>query len=472
MTLLFEANGLRLLLALFSAAAVIAQSPQREPAASLAIRDVTVVATAAAQFSGPVTLIIRGDRIAAIGPTDQVPIPPATRIVEGAGRFLMPGLIDMHTHLSKTRASSMGLFVVNGVTTVRDMGGDYEELRRWRRAVTTGRRIGPRILMAGPILESQSNLDRMRRDSPAKRVEPFERVRIGIRSPMDAQATVARLAELEIDFLKVRTIQDRQTYMALNEAANAHGMPLVGHAPPFPALTVLEAGQDGIEHGFPRKSVPQIRDERLVLWRRFAAAGVSVTPTLVTVQQILGPLDHLRALLTDDAGTIDPRRRYLAKYLIRDWREQLLLISAARRQILLTGRGKRLDEFREMHESGMELLVGTDAGMLNVYPGSSVHDEMALFVKELRLSPAEAIDRATRRSARVLGIGDSVGTIERERVADLVLLDGDPLRDITNTRRIQGVVLRGRYYARDDLERIRDQVLIEPDLRVDNWGRR
>ena len=99
MTLLFEANGLRLLLALFSAAAVIAQSPQREPAASLAIRDVTVVATAAAQFSGPVTLIIRGDRIAAIGPTDQVPIPPATRIVEGAGRFLMPGLIDMHTHL-------------------------------------------------------------------------------------------------------------------------------------------------------------------------------------------------------------------------------------------------------------------------------------------------------------------------------------------------------------------------------------
>lgn len=469
MKLLYEANALRLLLVPFFTAALIAQSPQQSTA-SLAIRGVTVVT--AARYSGPVTLITRGDRIAEIGPTGEIRIPAGTRIIDGTGKYLMPGLVDMHTHLSRTRASSLALFVVNGVTTVRDMGGDYEEIRSWRRAVVAGTRIGPRILMAGPMLESQRNIDRMRRDPPAKRVEPFERTRIGIGSPKEARAAVARLAEMEIDFLKFRTIQDRQTYLALNEAANAHGIPLIGHALPFSALAVLEAGQDGVEHGFPPEFIPRNREQRLALWRRFAAAGVPITPTLVAVDQVLEPLDHLRALVAADGGKVDPRRPYLAKFLIRDWREQLLLVSAARRQILLADRGQRLNAFREMHESGMELLIGTDAGILNVYPGSSVHDEMALFVNELGLTAAEAIDRATRRSARTLGIGDSVGTIERGKIADLVLLDGDPLRDITNTRRIKGVLLRGRYYARNDLERIRAQVLIAPDIRVDNWGRR
>jgi hypothetical protein len=265
----------------------------------------------------------------------------------------------------------------------------------------------------------------MRRDPPATRVEPFERTRIGIGSPKEARAAVARLAQMEmIDFLKFRTIQDRQTYLALNEAANAHGIPLIGHAPPFSALAVLEAGQDGVEHGFPPKSVPRNREQRLALWRRFAAAGVPIRPTLVAVDQVLEPPDHLRALVAADGGTVDPRRPYLAKFLIRDWREQLLLVSAARRQILLADRGQRLNEVREMHESGMELLVGTDARILNVYPGSSVHD------------------------------------------------GSDPSRDITNTRRIEGVLLRGRYYARNDLETIRAQVLIAPDIRVDRWGRR
>lgn len=336
----------------------------------------------------------------------------------------------------------------------------------------TGMSIGPRILMAGPILESQTTIDRMRRDPPAKRVEPFERTRIGIRSPEEARAVVDRLAQTEIDFLKFRTVQDRQTYVALNDAANASGIPLIGHAPSLPALAVLEAGQDGIEHGFPQSFVPRSREQRLALWRRFAAAGVPVTPTLVAVERILQPLDHLRAVVADEHGTVDPRRRYLAKFLIRDWREQLLLVSAARQQILPASPGQRFDEFREMREAGMELLVGTDAGTLDVYPGWSVHDEIALFVARLGMTAAEALDRATRRSALMLGIGDSVGTIERGKIADLVLLGGDPLRDIANTRRIEGVVLRGRYYARSELERIRDTVRFAPDIQVDRWGRR
>jgi imidazolonepropionase-like amidohydrolase len=108
------------------------------------------------------TVLIRDDRIAAIGPAAETVIPAGARSIEGAGKFLAPGFIEMHARLSKARASALGLFVANGVTTLRDMGGDYEELLRWRRDVQTGARIGPRILMAGPILEASRNVERMR----------------------------------------------------------------------------------------------------------------------------------------------------------------------------------------------------------------------------------------------------------------------------------------------------------------------
>src|SRR5688572_24263739 len=220
------------------------------PRGVLAIRNVTVVAGTGGASMPAMTIIVRGDRIAAIGPAAAVAIPAGARVVDGAGKFLLPGLIDMHVHVSKTRGSALGLFVANGVTTVRDLGGDYDELLRWRREVTAGIRIGPRIFMAGPILESTANIARMRKDPPSERVEPFDRMRIGIGSPDEARAAVARLASMEIDFIKVRTVHDRDTYLALNEAANTHGIPLVGHVPPYSAATILEAGQDGVDHGF------------------------------------------------------------------------------------------------------------------------------------------------------------------------------------------------------------------------------
>jgi imidazolonepropionase-like amidohydrolase len=352
------------------------------------------------------------------------------------------------------------------------MGGDYDELRQWRREVTGGTRIGPRILMPGPILESPANIARMRKDPPSERVEPFDRMRIGVGSPQEARATVARLAATEIDFIKIRTVHDRDTYLALNEAANAHGIPLVGHTPPYSAHVIFEAGQDGIDHGFSRAFDKETREERLTVWRRYAAAGVPIVPTLAIADAILTPIDRLRAIVEDEAGKVEPRRRYLSKFLMLDWREQLLEQSVEGQQQFRKFADQGVQNIREMHEAGMDLLAGTDTGVINLYPGSSLHDELAIFVKDIGMTPAEAIERATHRSARYLRIGDSVGTIERGKIADLVLVDADPLLDITNTRRISGVILRGQFYDRDGLEKIRAQVLAAPDIKVDNWGRK
>ena len=455
-------------------AAVLAGAAQpAEPPATIAFRDVTVIPATGGPPIPHATVLVRGDRIAAVGPASDTIVPTGAHIVDGTGRYLIPGLIDLHVHSSKARASSLGLYVANGVTTVRDMGGDHEELLRWRREITAGERIGPRMLIAGPYLESASNIERMRRDPPAERIEPFDRIRIGVGSPEEARKTVAALAVRELDFLKIRTVQDRETYLALNEAANAHGLKLVGHVTGIPPEVVLEAGQDGVDHWFYPSLEGLTRDQRLAVWRRFAERRVPIVPTLVTLfESVFAPTERLRAVAADVEGLVDSRRMYISRYTVLDWREQAEETSDERRAAVrkLWDDVMRRD-LREMHEAGMDVLAGSDVTVVNIFPGFSLHDEIALFVKELGMKPEEVLERATSRSARFLGLGDSVGTVERGKVADLVLLDGNPLDDIRNTRRIAAVVLRGSLFDEERLSAVLDAVESHPDRQKDDWGR-
>jgi len=439
----------------------------------LAIRNVTVIPGTGTQPMANATLLIRNERIVAIGPTAEIVVPTGAIMIEGAGKFLLPGFIEMHAHILKARASALGLFVANGVTTVRDMGGEHEELLRWRRDVRAGLRLGPRMLIAGPYLESASNIERMRKDPPEERVEPFERIRIPVASPEQARRIVAELAARELDFLKIRTVQNRETYLALNEAANAHGIPLVGHVTGIPPEVVLAAGQDGVDHGFYPTFDGQTREQRLAIWRKFAERGIAIVPALVTLFEATFPsTERLRAVVEDENGKLDPRRQYLSKYLVLDWREQVLEADEQRRQFSRKIWDDVLRrDLREMHEAGMDLLVGSDVAVLNVYPGFSIHDEMALFVSELGMTPAEVIERATQRSARFLRISESVGTVERGKVADLVLLEANPLEDIRNTRRIAAVILRGTLYDGVGIKQILAAVRTARDRRIDDWGR-
>ena len=456
-------------------------SAPREPASTteaqtgraIAIRNVTVIPVTGASPIANATVVITGERITAVGPATKVKIPQGARVINGTGKFLLPGFIEMHAHLSKTRASSMGLFIANGITTLRDMGGDHEELLRWRREIRSGTRLGPRILMAGPYLESARNIERMRKDPPSERVEPFERTRIGVGSPDEARRVVADLAKREIDFIKIRTVQDRETYLALNKAADEHGLKLVGHVTGIPPEVVLASGQDGVEHLFYPSLTSKNADERIAFWKKFAERGIVVVPTLVALfEGTFPPTDKLRAVVEDEKGAVDPRRPYISKYLVLDWREQVLEATDQRRQTLR----KNWDDIarrdlREMHQAGVELLVGSDVAVLNVFPGYSLHDEMALFVSELGMTPGEVIERATRRSAKFLGLADQIGTVEEGKIADLVLLDANPLDDIHNTKRISAVILRGTVYEQPGIKRILDDVRAAPDIRVDDWGR-
>ena len=165
------------------------------------------------------------------------------------------------------------------------MGGDHEELLRWRREIRAGSRVGPRMFIAGPYLEAASRVERMRKDPPSERIEPFERLRIPIGSPDDARRVIGELAKKEVDYIKIRTVQDNDTYLALNEAAHANKLRLTGHVPTgMDPEFVLKAGQDDIEHGFFPPLKIASRDERLALWRKFAARGTVVVPTMVVIK--------------------------------------------------------------------------------------------------------------------------------------------------------------------------------------------
>ncbi len=436
------------------------------------IRNVTVIPMTGAGPLARQTVIVQGDRIAAIGPTASVRIPARASVVDGSGKYLIPGLFEMHAHTSKTRASALALYVTHGITTIRDQGSEHAEVQRWRDEIRRGARVGPRMLIAGPYLESLRNIERMRRDPPEERVEPFERARIPVGSPQDAARVIDSLGVLEIDHFKIRTVQDRATYIALGRAASARGMRLTGHVvTPSPAV-FLESGQSGVDHGFPLEIDSLPREERMAFWRQLAAHDVGVVPTLVVATEHgLKSKQHLDSVMADSAGAIQRLRPYLSAFTLLDWREQVEEASPERRAYFERAWPIALRHTREMREAGIRIMAGSDVAVLNIFPGTSLHEELRLFVDSVGMTPTEALASATRRPAEWLGLADSVGTIAVGKVADLVLLAADPLADITNTRRIDAVVVRGRLHRRRDLDALLSAVKAMPDLRANDWLR-
>lgn len=439
---------------------------------AVAIRNVTVIPMTGAGPSADQTVMVRDGRIAEIGPAAQVRVPAGATVVDGTGKFLIPGLFEMHAHTSKTRASALGLYVVYGVTSIRDQGSEHAEVLRWRREIRTGTRVGPRMVIAGPYLESLRNIERMRRDPPETRVEPFERARVPVGSPEEARRVIDSLAALELDHFKIRTVQDRETYLALANAAHAHGKRLVGHVVTASPAVFLAAGQDGVDHAFPIGIDSLPREERMAFWRQLATRDVGVVPTMVVAtESVFRPLDYFQRLVADTTAAVHPLRPYLSAFLILDWREQVEEVTPERRAFFDRAWPVGLKHVREMREAGVRLMTGSDVAVLNIFPGTSLHEELRLFVDSVGMSPMEALASATRKPAEWLGLGDSVGTIKSGKVADLVLLDADPLADIENTRRIAAVVLRGRLFRRSDLEALLAAVATMPDHRVNDWVR-
>ncbi len=437
----------------------------------IVIQDVTVIdGTGAAPRSG-MSVVVEGRRIKAVTRGHSVRHPPSARVIDGSGKYLIPGLWDMHVHLRDLDAT-VPLFVVNGVTTVRDMGSDLAATLALRRRIETGEVVGPRIRTAGLAVESRSWLgqyvDLMREQgADEERIASFLRSRITAGDPAEARAAVDSLIGLGVDFVKVRHAESQAVLEALGAAAAEAGVQLVGHYVWVTGLAEsARAGQRSIEHnilpGFHQKS----QEEKHDIFSALQENGTHFTPTLVTNESQTMSFDRLLALAEDRAGSVDYRNRYVSASIRESWLETIELDAADTDRPPPEVIQQMIDDsnafLRDARASGVKMLAGTDVPTTGTFVGFSLHDELALLVDTYGLSPMEALQSATADAAAFLGMDDDVGTIAEGMRADLILVEANPLVDITNTRRIDTVIADGRVFDRA----AREQLLFEIESAV------
>ena len=447
-------------LALGAAAGYADESASTAP---LAITHVTVIDATGAPPKADVTVIVKDQRIAELGRSDEVSAPAHAIVVNGRGKYLIPGLWDMHVHevfgdwLPRDERVVLPLFVANGITGVRDMGGELDVLKEWRTRIAAGRLLGPRMYIAGPML-----------DGPTPRFPSS----VPIANAADGRRAVDDLRVRGADFIKIQSLIPRDGYFAAADEAKKSGLTFVGHVPDaVRASEASDAGQKSIEHFTGIFEGSSTIEDQLLKGPKSVGRNVSTydparAKALIALMarnrtwQVPTLVWERGQWLIDD---IDLSHDPLTKYAPAAWKDRTWPMFV--RAILhdmdtdpLPVRRKfvqmELDMTLAMFRAGVPFMAGTDtAAGVHIFPGFSLHDELGLFVRA-GLTPMQALQTATRNPAEFMGRLADLGTAERGKLADLVLLDANPLDDIANTKRIRAVVLAGRYLNRAALDRL------------------
>jgi imidazolonepropionase-like amidohydrolase len=421
---------------------------------AIAITDVSVIDGRDSTIRTSQTVIVRGSRIASVGPAASARIPAGARVVNGRGKFLVPGFWDMHVHTAIAGGRPLlSLYVANGVTGVRDMAGDWDTLTTWRSEIAQGRLVGPRMVVSGPYLEGGD----------------VSIPHLNARNPEEARVAVDSLVKLGVDFIKVHSQLSAESYFAIARRARERGIVLAGHVPRVVgSAAASDSGQKSIEHLLaipadcsvadsialqPRFSVQGAlgrcsTEDLAPLYAKFVRNGTYVTPTFTAQVEVATWPQH--------AVPGDTVAHYLPK-AVRDYVASIFpmpdSIPPNADSVGVAMLNKRLRQVAAMQRAGVHILTGTDAPLRNSPPGFGLHEEFTLLARG-GMSPFEILKSATLEPARYFGMLDSSGTVAAGQFADLVLLDANPLRDINNTRKISAVIANGRLFAGADRVRL------------------
>lgn len=420
---------------------------------AIAITHVTVLMPSGESLATDMMVLIRGRRIAAITRGTQA-VPERASVIDGHGKVLIPGLWDMHVHILTEGTWALREYVAHGITGVRDMGGRFETLDSLRRAITAGTLAGPRIIAVGPMIENADAMTFISSGAAgagAAARAPYERLLVT--NPVAATKAVDSLARLGVDMIKGRDFANAATYWGIANAARRAKLMFVGHPPDglgLDPLAVADSGQRSVEHWYFPGDLPSLPHgdyERIV--SAYRRNGTALTPTMAAWRQHRFTFDSLTTLL--DGVARDPRA-FQAQSLMEHWRTELALRRtdtdgkpATVQQLM--GWNRVLDAYAanvgKLRAEGMVILAGSDLPFAH-YPGDALHLELSLLVREGNFTPAQALASATSVPARFLGIQDSVGSIAVGKIADLVLLDANPLGNIDNVRKVSAVLQGGR----------------------------
>lgn len=407
------------------------------------------------------TVVVRDGRIVEIGRSGAVKVPGDAVRVDGRGKYLMPGLAEMHGHLPPAGSPRalvehiLFLYVANGVTTVRGMQGNPEALEH-RAAVAAGKLLGPRLYVAGPPFSG----------SNAKTAEIAEQM-------------VREQKAAGYDLLKILEGLRPEVYEAIARTAKSLRIDFAGHVPNDVGVRrAIEAGQRSIDHldnylealeaddsplrgADARKRAQELPfhvDERKMaeLARLTRDKGVWNVPTMALWEYFLNGEtgEQLRARL--------PETRYMPRKMVEEWvqrKNAMLKPEAGPFMGFMPGgqTGPRVIELRRkmlraLHDAGAKIALGTDSPQVFSVPGFSIHREMKV-MQECGFTPFEVLQSGTRAVAEYFGTLREAGTVEKGKRADLLLLEGNPLQDLGNVARRAGVMVNGRWLAESEIQR-------------------
>lgn len=450
---------MRLFLLLFLAVLTYALSARAQ---DLTIVHANLIDVATGQIQPDQTVVITGKRITKVGPAAG-PTPRRGRVVDARGQYLLPGLWDMHTHIYFDGTASAGtalilpLLLANGITGIRDMGSELDSILRARDAVAAHRLLGPRLVVSGPMLDGPKS--------------PY-RAAIALATPDDGRRAVAMLKARGVDFIKIQSLVPREAYFAIAQAATAVGLPFEGHVPDAVRATeAVAAGQRSFEHLIGIFEASSTAEDQYVAGAAKLPAQLLATYDPAHEARIINLLAQHREvwqcptlfwergqwLVDSIAWRQDPDLAYAGRsWVAQRWPKAQLGIARTLdtdpRAVRARFVTHELAIVRKLHAAGVGFLAGTDtpAGV-DLIPGVSLHLELQRFVAA-GFTPLEALQTATLNPAKFYHRRQDFGAVQAGRLADLVLLSANPLTDITNTRKITGVLADGRYLSRADLD--------------------
>ena len=456
----------RLLLALMmSLSTVFDAAPVHSQSTVVAVTHVTVINPGTSSVLADQNVLISGNQITSVAPAGTTTIANKARIIDARGQYLIPGLWDMHVHSAfgdwfpGGREVILPLFIANGVTGVRDMGGVLPVLFEWRKQIAAGKLVGPRMVVSGPMLDGYLPGNKLRFPSS-----------VPITTPESAVAAVDSLRSQGVDFIKVQSLISHDAYLAAAAEAHKQNLPIVGHVPDKVRISeTISAGQKSIEHLmgiFESCSTDEdkfIRGEgnlKLLLSTSDQSRCDAIIRSLAQHQVWQCP-----TLAWQRGGTfldqLDWKHQPLDKYVPAPWRDVTwrrfndeMMPDLKRDPLALRQEyfKRNLQMVGAMYHAGVPFLAGTDAAPgIYVMPGFSLHDELANFV-EAGFTPMEALQTATSLPAKFLEQEKTFGSIEPGKIADLLLLTANPLTDIHNTTKISAVVANGRLFDRKELD--------------------
>jgi len=374
-------------------------------------------------------VVINGDRIIAVGSRSAIKIPDGAKTIDVSGKFLLPGLWDMHSHFYQVEFGPT--YLAAGITTARDVGNEIEFGTTLRDAAKQKRGLGPRMLLAGYI-------------DGKNEYHTFD---VQVDTPEEARTAVQRYKNAGYEQIKIRDNVKLETLKAITAEAHRLGMTVTGHVPKgLNALQAVEAGMDQINHmnyvetGFfpnrnrnnPPVSINLDGANSKYALKFFKDHGTVIDPTIAVLELLLRPMNMPIETFEPGATKVPPELvvQINKKGESADEAEGLRLVL----DVLLKTIGG-------LHRAGVPIVAGTDVGV----PGHTLHRELELYVKA-GLTPLEAIQAATITPARVMKLENEVGTIEAGKRADIIILNANPLDNISNIRKVRFVVTQGRLF--------------------------